>query len=56
MLTKRIGIMIKKMIHRITVLYTNVTSSASPDGAKTESKLKSPAVIDMIFSIEFAAG
>ena len=56
MLVNRTGIMITKMIHRMYEMSKNKISSAfslSPlgDRRNTVSKLKSPAVIDMIFSI-----
>lgn len=59
MLMKRMGIMIKKMIHRMIEMMGNKISlscSLSPlgDRRKIVSKLKSPAVIDRIFSIELA--
>ena len=59
MLIKRRGIMIKKMIHRMIEMMGNkisFSSSLSPlgDRRKIVSKLKSPAVIDRIFSIELA--
>lgn len=57
MLIKRRGIMIKRMIHRRYEMAGNKISSSlslSPlgDRRKIVSKLKSPAVIDRIFSIE----
>ena len=58
-LMKRIGITIKKMIHRRYAMAGNMISSVfslSPLGdlRKIVSKLKSPVVIDMTFTIEVA--
>lgn len=58
-LRKRIGIMTKKMIHRRYAIAGNMISSVfslSPLGdlRKIVSKLKSPIVIDMTFTIEVA--
>ena len=54
MLVNRTGIRITKMIHRVYEIGGNRISSASSlsplgDLRKTVSKLKSPAVMDMIF-------
>jgi len=59
MLANRTGIMITKMIHRTYDMRGNRSSSAfslSPlgDRRKIVLKLKSPAVMDMIFSIVLA--
>ena len=61
MLVNRTGIVIKNIIHRKDEVDGNRISSAfslSPlgDRRKTVSKLKSPAVMDMIFSIAFSGG
>ena len=60
MLVNRTGIRITKMTHKMYEMGGNSISSASSlsplgDRRKTVSKLKSPAVIDMIFSIVLAA-
>ena len=61
MLVNRTGIRITKMIHRMYEIGGNGISwalSLSPLGdlRKMVSKLKSPAVMDMIFSIAVAGG